>query len=487
VKTRMRAPETSQMCFAPVTQRNRQQSTLPIPTALRASLEPHFEADFAHVRIHADTDAAERATLRSAAAFTEGTSIYFSAGRYAPETEAGRNLLAHELAHVVQQAQPGPKASNATAEKEADIASRQVMLGQRAPILHAATGPQNQDSPRDRAIVAQARRRLALLQEFEAQWQAREARRLRNARERDQQLEARTQMDRDAAASGSDLVEALNEGSREDEERRLLAQLNRLPLTIEVNETAVTFRVRFHVRFEDASMAGRYGTLVTTLQQGIDTIWNQPLSGEVFGGRSLQVIPETHPVASDADRDRRFWLISVRPSDDAPISYPGCELPQNDSGVPTSATDATCAGGLMSIPPSHISNSGVLGHELLHLMGLVDRYYNMVSVRPSGERINDNVPTRDTPDRVDPLGAEDGPVLREDLAFLFEHLGVYELEANRGLDVLNELEARGLSIGRVRVEMHRLEEIIRLGYDPRSLIQPRLNFNDALIRSAEDL
>jgi hypothetical protein len=130
---------------------------------------------------------------------------------------------------------------------------------------------------------------------------------------------------------------------------------------------------------------------------------------------------------------------------------------------------------------------GVLGHELLHLLGLIDRYVNFVTIQPSGTRINENVPTRDTPGRSDPLGAEDGPVLREDLAFLFEHLGVYEMEENRALDVLTRLERQGLTIGHVRGEMIRLQEIIDLGYDPRSLVQPRRDFTDRIIKSAEDL
>ena len=141
----------------------------------------------------------------------------------------------------------------------------------------------------------------------------------------------------------------------------------------------------------------------------------------------------------------------------------------------------------MSIPPSHIANGDVLGHELLHLLGLVDRYTNLVTVRPDGTRINENAPSRDTPGRRDPLGGEEGPVLREDLAFLFEHLGVYEMEANRARDVLTRLESEGLSINRVRAEMVRLRETIRLGYDPTSLVRPRRDFTDRIIRSAEDI
>ncbi|MFL6211742.1 MAG: DUF4157 domain-containing protein [Pyrinomonadaceae bacterium] len=56
-----------------------------------------------HVRVHMDTRAAESARAVSAAAYTVGRDVVFGAGQYAPGTEAGRSLLAHELAHVIQQ------------------------------------------------------------------------------------------------------------------------------------------------------------------------------------------------------------------------------------------------------------------------------------------------------------------------------------------------------------------------------------------------
>ncbi|HLA20240.1 MAG TPA: DUF4157 domain-containing protein [Pseudolabrys sp.] len=62
-----------------------------------------FGADFSGVRIHRDADAAGAAEAFSADAFTIGSHIVFGAGRYAPGDSAGRQLLAHELTHVVQQ------------------------------------------------------------------------------------------------------------------------------------------------------------------------------------------------------------------------------------------------------------------------------------------------------------------------------------------------------------------------------------------------
>lgn len=79
----------------------------PLDPADRAYFEPRFRADFAGVRLHSDATAAANARELSANAFTIGSDISFASGRYAPGTRAGRRLLAHELAHVVQQATRG--------------------------------------------------------------------------------------------------------------------------------------------------------------------------------------------------------------------------------------------------------------------------------------------------------------------------------------------------------------------------------------------
>jgi hypothetical protein len=75
----------------------------PLPTAERAFFEPRFGRDFANVRLHDGPAASELAGSVHARAFTVGDSIVLGAGRYAPGTSDGRQLLAHELTHVVQQ------------------------------------------------------------------------------------------------------------------------------------------------------------------------------------------------------------------------------------------------------------------------------------------------------------------------------------------------------------------------------------------------
>ena len=79
----------------------------PLPEATRAFFESRFGEDFHNVRVHADERAAAAASALDAHAYTAGETIVFGAGRYAPDSEAGRRLLAHELAHVVQQRRLG--------------------------------------------------------------------------------------------------------------------------------------------------------------------------------------------------------------------------------------------------------------------------------------------------------------------------------------------------------------------------------------------
>ena len=75
----------------------------PLPAAERAFFEPRFGMDFGDVRLHADAQAGTAAQAVSARAFTVGRDIAFAPSQYEPGTSAGRELLAHELTHVVQQ------------------------------------------------------------------------------------------------------------------------------------------------------------------------------------------------------------------------------------------------------------------------------------------------------------------------------------------------------------------------------------------------
>ena len=78
----------------------------PLDTATRAYFEPRFGHDFSGIRVHADAAAAASAREIGAHAYTVGRHVVFAAGRFAPASNDGRRLIAHELTHTVQQAGP---------------------------------------------------------------------------------------------------------------------------------------------------------------------------------------------------------------------------------------------------------------------------------------------------------------------------------------------------------------------------------------------
>jgi hypothetical protein len=75
----------------------------PLEPTLRQDMERRFGFDFSQVRVHSGAAAEQSARDLNATAYTVGHNIVFDVGRYAPETREGRRLIAHELAHVVQQ------------------------------------------------------------------------------------------------------------------------------------------------------------------------------------------------------------------------------------------------------------------------------------------------------------------------------------------------------------------------------------------------
>lgn len=104
----------------------------------RAFMEPRFGHNFSQVRVHSDEKAAESAQAVNALAYTVGRDVVFESGQYLPGTDAGKQLLAHELTHVVQQrGLPGNTSSSLTVshpqethEIEAEKAAKTLMQGQ---------------------------------------------------------------------------------------------------------------------------------------------------------------------------------------------------------------------------------------------------------------------------------------------------------------------------------------------------------------------
>jgi hypothetical protein len=112
----------------------------PLDPAIRAFMEPRFGHDFSRVRVHADARAAASAKDVRARAYTVGPDVVFGAHQYAPQSLAGRMLLAHELTHTLQQPDM-PQAAIASSklrvsapsdpgEQQAERMARRVVSGQ---------------------------------------------------------------------------------------------------------------------------------------------------------------------------------------------------------------------------------------------------------------------------------------------------------------------------------------------------------------------
>jgi hypothetical protein len=106
---------------------------------VRNRMETSMGADFSGVRVHTDAQADSLSRSLQARAFTTGQDIFFRKGAYNPQTSSGRELLAHELTHVIQQngdkvqrkmtvSQPGDRH-----ELEADQMARAVMQQEQQP------------------------------------------------------------------------------------------------------------------------------------------------------------------------------------------------------------------------------------------------------------------------------------------------------------------------------------------------------------------
>lgn len=97
------ASPTRQTTPPPIVEKTLRSTGRPLDSSIRSFMEPRFGHDFGGVRIHADAEAAESARSIEALAYTSGNHVVFGEGQYAPNSPAGRQLLAHELAHVIRQ------------------------------------------------------------------------------------------------------------------------------------------------------------------------------------------------------------------------------------------------------------------------------------------------------------------------------------------------------------------------------------------------
>ncbi|HET6554170.1 MAG TPA: DUF4157 domain-containing protein, partial [Dyella sp.] len=119
----------------------------PLDGTTRGWMEQRFGHDFSSVRVHTDGVAASSARAVGALAYTVGRHVVFDHHQYAPHTHHGRHLLAHELAHTIQD--PGASGlhtaiavgdTNDPSEVAADRAADAVMRGERASVAPSGGG-----------------------------------------------------------------------------------------------------------------------------------------------------------------------------------------------------------------------------------------------------------------------------------------------------------------------------------------------------------
>jgi hypothetical protein len=126
----------------------------PLSADTRAYFEPRFGRDLSDVRVHASGTADQAARSINARAYTLGRNVAFASGEYAPGTHAGRHLIAHELAHVVQQSDAATPeirrevrdcksddgtVAAAASQASADLGKALAVLNERPVSAHAKT------------------------------------------------------------------------------------------------------------------------------------------------------------------------------------------------------------------------------------------------------------------------------------------------------------------------------------------------------------
>jgi Domain of unknown function (DUF4157) len=108
----------------------------PLDQATRSFFEPWFRQDFSSVRLHTDSRAEESTKAVSARAYTVGRHVVFGTGCYCADSREGRQLLAHELTHVVQQARSSPQLVQRQSDPDVD--------GMRQDFENAVAGAQSE-------------------------------------------------------------------------------------------------------------------------------------------------------------------------------------------------------------------------------------------------------------------------------------------------------------------------------------------------------
>jgi Domain of unknown function (DUF4157) len=212
----------------------------PLDTGLRGEMEGRLGADFSDVRLHTDAKATSSAKAVQANAYTVGSDVVVRNDRWSPGTDKGKETIAHELTHVVQQ-RAGPVAGSSTGdgikvsdpsdsfERAAEKNATRVMAAP-APSSNASSsgGASAQLDGDDDVQRLVAQREAAPEEEEEAQAQ----------REAAPEEEEEAQTQREAAPEEEEEAQTQREAAPEDEEEEAPAQMQRQAAPQDELETA---------------------------------------------------------------------------------------------------------------------------------------------------------------------------------------------------------------------------------------------------------
>jgi hypothetical protein len=109
----------------------------PLPASVRSHMEPRFGANFGNVRVHTGESAAHQSASLDAHAFTVGEHVFFGKDKFQPQSAGGRELIAHELTHTIQQGAAVQRSEDTTVTRR-EPASVQRLGGLRGYIAEQA-------------------------------------------------------------------------------------------------------------------------------------------------------------------------------------------------------------------------------------------------------------------------------------------------------------------------------------------------------------
>jgi hypothetical protein len=141
-----------------------------LDASTRTFFEPRLGHDFSRVRVHTDAQAAESAAAVNAMAYTVGRDVVMGGGQYSPATAQGRQLLAHELVHVIQQdasdngAAPGQQLRGLSQPGDSDELEAESIAQRTTSVTSAAGGAAEALASVPRGSVGRLQRRVRSFQ-----------------------------------------------------------------------------------------------------------------------------------------------------------------------------------------------------------------------------------------------------------------------------------------------------------------------------------